>query len=58
MYEAVYVYPDSKSTVTRCAHTADRYGYDGIITRAIDAEPDFDQIRTAMDNGLSTDSNP
>lgn len=57
MYEAVYVYPDSKSTVTRCAHTADRYGYDGIITRAIDAEPDFDQIRTAMDNGFSTDSN-
>jgi ribonuclease P/MRP protein subunit RPP1 len=58
MYEAVYVYPDSKSTVTRCAHTADRYGYDGIITRAIDAEPDFDQIRTAMDNGFSTLSTP
>ena len=56
MYEAVYVYPDGDSTVTRCAHTADQYGYDGIVVRTVDADPDFDQIRTALNNEFNTGS--
>jgi ribonuclease P/MRP protein subunit RPP1 len=40
MYEAVYAHPDGAATAARFAETADRYGYDGIVVRAVDADPE------------------
>ena len=34
MYEAVYATPDGDTTVSRFAHAAARYGYDGVVVRA------------------------
>lgn len=33
MYEAVYATPDGDATPARVAHTAARYGYDGVVVR-------------------------
>ena len=48
MYEAVYARPDGESTAARFAATADRYGYDGVIVRAIDADPDYERLRESV----------
>lgn len=45
MYEAVHAYPDGDSTAARFAATADRYGYDGVVVRAVDARPEFETLR-------------
>lgn len=44
MYEAVHVYPDGESTTSRVAHTAARYGYEGLVVRARDATPDYEAL--------------
>jgi ribonuclease P/MRP protein subunit RPP1 len=38
MYEAVSATPDGASTPSRFAHTAARYGYDGVVVRATDGD--------------------
>jgi ribonuclease P/MRP protein subunit RPP1 len=43
MYEAVYATPDGDTTVSRFAHAAARYGYDGVVVRD-----------TGADGGLGT----
>jgi ribonuclease P/MRP protein subunit RPP1 len=48
MYEAVYAHPDGESTAARFAETADRYGYDGVIVRAVDADPDYERLRDSV----------
>ena len=48
MYEAVSAYPDGDSTAARFAATADRYGYDGVIVRAVDADPDYERLRASL----------
>jgi ribonuclease P/MRP protein subunit RPP1 len=48
MYDAVYAHPDGESTAARIAETADRYGYDGVIVRSIDADPDYDRLRGSL----------
>ncbi|WP_416839285.1 RNase P subunit p30 family protein [Haloferax sp. DFSO52] len=45
MYEAVYAHPDGESTASRVALAAERYGYDGVVVRGLDARPDFDRLR-------------
>lgn len=47
MYEAVYAHPDGGSTAARFAETADREGYDGVIVRAVDADPDYERLRAS-----------
>ena len=44
MYEAVYAHPDGDATAARFAETADRYGYDGVIVRAVDADPAYERL--------------
>ncbi len=44
MYEAVYGYPDGESTPARFARTAARYGYDGVVVRAVNADPDYEAL--------------
>ena len=44
MHEAVHAHPDGRATVARFAETADRYGYDGVVVRAVDADPDHDRL--------------
>jgi len=55
MYEAVHAHPDGRATAARFAATADRYGYDGVIVRAVDADPDYDRLRESLpvDTGSS-----
>ena len=55
MYEAVHAHPDGRTTAARFAETADRYGYDGVIVRAVDADPDYDRLRESLsvDTGSS-----
>ncbi|RLM59421.1 ribonuclease P [Halobellus sp. Atlit-31R] len=48
MYEAVHAHPDGESTAARFATTADRYGYDGVIVRADDADPDYERLRERL----------
>ncbi|MBB6645680.1 RNase P subunit p30 family protein [Halobellus ruber] len=48
MYEAVYARPDGESTAARFAEAADRYGYDGVIVRAVDADPDYERLRGSV----------
>ncbi|MDQ2053493.1 RNase P subunit p30 family protein [Halobellus sp. H-GB7] len=45
MYEAVHAHPDGQSTAARFATTAERYGYEGVIVRADDADPDYERLR-------------
>ncbi|WP_148413304.1 RNase P subunit p30 family protein [Haloferax sp. KTX1] len=52
MYEAVYAHPDGESTVSRVAVAAGRYDYDGVVVRALDARPDYDRLREALDVDL------
>ena len=52
MYEAVYAHPDGDSTAARLAATADRYGYDGVIVRGVDAHPDYDRLRESLPTDL------
>ena len=47
MYEAVSAHPDGDSTAARFAETADRYGYDGVIVRAVDADSDYERLRAS-----------
>ncbi|WP_435333171.1 RNase P subunit p30 family protein [Haloarchaeobius sp. TZWWS8] len=48
MYEAVHAHPDGEATVSRLAHTAAEYGYDGIVVRNHgDARADYDHERIA-----------
>ncbi|MFD1599492.1 RNase P subunit p30 family protein [Halobellus rarus] len=47
MYEAVHAHPDGRSTASRFARTAERYGYDGVVVRADDADPHYDRLREA-----------
>ena len=47
MYEAVYAHPDGDATTARFAETADRYGYDGVVVRAVDADPDYERLRSS-----------
>ena len=58
MYEAVHAHPDGRTTAARFAETADRYGYDGVIVRAVDADPDYDRLRESLsvDTGSSETS--
>lgn len=49
MYEAVYAFPDGASTAARFAATAAASGFDGVVVRAVDAEPDYDRLRDAFD---------
>lgn len=49
MYEAVHVHPDGESTAARVAHTAARYGYDGVVVRARDATSNYDSVRERYD---------
>jgi ribonuclease P/MRP protein subunit RPP1 len=48
MYEAVYAHSDGESTAARFAETADRHGYDGVIVRAVDADPDYERLRESL----------
>ena len=48
MYEAVHAHPDGDATAARFARTAARYGYDGVVVRARDADPDYAAIREAV----------
>ncbi|WP_410765098.1 RNase P subunit p30 family protein [Haloferax sp. DFSO60] len=52
MYEAVYAHPDGESTASRFARAADRYGYDGIVIRAVDAHPEYDRLRDHLETDL------
>ena len=52
MYEAVYAHPDGESTVARFAETAGRCGYDGVIVRAVDADPDYERLRASVSGDL------
>ena len=52
MYEAVYAHPDGDSTAARLAATADRYGYDGVIVRGVDADPDYERLRESLPTDL------
>lgn len=52
MYEAVYAHPDGETTAARFAETADRYGYDGVIIRAVEADPDYDRLRASLPTDL------
>ena len=50
MYEAVYATPDGDTTVSRFAHAAARYGYDGVVVRDTGADGglgarEYDRIR-------------
>jgi ribonuclease P/MRP protein subunit RPP1 len=45
VYETAYVRPDGASTAGRVARTAARYGYDGLVVRAVDAAPDYATAR-------------
>ncbi|WP_372910638.1 RNase P subunit p30 family protein [Salinigranum sp.] len=49
MYEAVYATPGGDTTVARYAHTAGRYGYDGVVVRDTGGEGvgegDLDRVR-------------
>ncbi len=47
MYEAVYAHPDGDATAARFAAAADRYGYDGVVVRAVDADPDYERLRSS-----------
>ena len=47
MYEAVYAHPDGDATAARFAEAADRYGYDGVVVRAVDANPDYERLRSS-----------
>jgi ribonuclease P/MRP protein subunit RPP1 len=47
MYEAVHAYPDGEATAARFADAAARYGYDGVVVRAVDAGPDYDRLADA-----------
>lgn len=47
MYEAVHAHPDGDSTAARFAYAAARYGYDGVVVRAREADPDYDRLRDA-----------
>ena len=53
MYEAVYAHPDGESTAARFAETADRYGYDGVIVRAVEADPDYERVRPSLPTDLA-----
>ena len=55
MYEAVHAHPDGRTTVARFAETADRDGYDGVVVRAVDADPNYDRLRGSLsiDTGSS-----
>ena len=48
MYEAVHAHPDGRTTAARFVETADRYGYDGVIVRAVDADPDYGRLRESL----------
>ena len=48
MYEAVHAHPDGRATAARFAETADRDGYDGVVVRAVDADPDYDRLRESL----------
>jgi ribonuclease P/MRP protein subunit RPP1 len=48
MYEAVYAHPDGDATAARFAEAADRYGYDGVVVRAVDATPDHERLRSSV----------
>ena len=45
MYEAVHAHPDGDSTASRFAATAERYGYEGVVVRADDADPEYERLR-------------
>jgi len=47
MYEAVHAHPDGRTTTSRFARTAERYGYDGVIVRGNGAAPEYDDLREA-----------
>jgi ribonuclease P/MRP protein subunit RPP1 len=47
MYEAVHAHPDGESTAARFAATAARMGYEGVVVRARDADPDYAAVREA-----------
>jgi ribonuclease P/MRP protein subunit RPP1 len=50
MYEAVHAHPDGDATVSRYAHTAASYGYDGVVVRNhgdVRAEYDAEAIADA-----------
>jgi len=53
MHEAVYAHPDGDSTAARLAETADRHGYDGVIVRAVDADPDYDRLGGSLSVDLA-----
>jgi ribonuclease P/MRP protein subunit RPP1 len=48
MYEAVHAHPDGRTTAARFAETADRDGYDGVVVRAVDADPDYDRLQESL----------
>ncbi|WP_435347219.1 RNase P subunit p30 family protein [Haloarchaeobius sp. HRN-SO-5] len=53
MYEAVHAHPDGDATVSRYAHTAASYGYDGVVVRNHgDARADFDADAVAEATGV------
>ena len=60
MYEAVHAHPDGRTTAARFVETADRYGYDGVIVRAVDADPDYGRLResVSVDAGSSETPQP
>lgn len=45
MYEAVYAHPDGDATVSRFAATAATRGFDGLVVRAVDANPEYETLR-------------
>ena len=47
MYEAVHAHPDGESTAARFARDARRLGYEGVVVRAREADPDYEAIRDA-----------
>ena len=47
MYEAVHAHPDGDSTAARFARAAGEYGFDGVVVRAREADPDYDRLRGA-----------